>query len=33
MSNTPLKDLGSIDPEQLPVAKHKLHGWKHFAGL
>ena len=33
MSNTPFKDLSSIDPEQLPVAKHKLHGWKHFAGL
>ncbi|MDU0354634.1 hypothetical protein RS130_12545 [Paraglaciecola aquimarina] len=22
-----------VNEEQLPVAKHKLHGWKHFAGL
>jgi len=33
MSNTQINNLSSIDPEQLPVAKHKLHGWKHFAGL
>lgn len=26
-------DLSTMDAEQLPVAKHKLHGWKHFAGL
>lgn len=26
-------DLSTMDEEQLPVAKHKLHGWKHFAGL
>ena len=23
----------SIDEEQLPVAKHRLHDWTHFAGL
>ncbi|ASM51968.1 nucleobase:cation symporter-1, NCS1 family [Pseudoalteromonas espejiana DSM 9414] len=22
-----------VNEEQLPVANHKLHGWKHFAGL
>jgi hypothetical protein len=22
-----------MNEEQLPVAKNKLHGWKHFAGL
>lgn len=25
--------FGHLDEEQLPVAKHKLHGWGHFAGL
>ena len=26
-------EFAGIDPEQLPIAAHKLHGWKHFAGL
>jgi len=25
--------IADIDPEQLPVAEHELHGWTHFAGL
>lgn len=25
--------LHSVDEEQLPIAKHKQHGWKHFLGL
>ncbi|TKB03109.1 hypothetical protein E5672_08635 [Alteromonas portus] len=25
--------LDNVNEEQLPVANHKLHGWKHFAGL
>lgn len=29
--NTP--NLSEVNEEQLPVAQHKLHGWKHFAGL
>lgn len=27
------KRYGQLDAEQLPVPKHKLHGWTHFAGL
>ncbi|MDO7586458.1 MAG: hypothetical protein MUQ88_01315, partial [Flavobacteriaceae bacterium] len=27
------KQFESIDEEQLPVAKHRLHDWTHFAGL
>lgn len=27
------KQFDSIDEEQLPVAKHRLHDWTHFAGL
>jgi len=27
------KNLEHLDEEQLPVAKHKLHDWTHFAGL
>ena len=27
------KSIESINEEQLPVAKHKLHDWTHFAGL
>jgi NCS1 family nucleobase:cation symporter-1 len=27
------RDLADLDEEQLPVAKNKLHGGKHFAGL
>ncbi|REG83797.1 purine-cytosine permease family protein [Marinomonas pollencensis] len=25
--------LDSVSEEQLPIAKHKQHGWKHFLGL
>ena len=25
--------IAEMDPEQLPVPDHKLHGWTHFAGL
>ncbi|WP_417731719.1 purine-cytosine permease family protein [Rosistilla oblonga] len=25
--------IAEINPEQLPVPEHKLHGWTHFAGL
>lgn len=25
--------LDRVNEEQLPIAKHKLHGWKHFFGL
>ncbi|MFB9052644.1 purine-cytosine permease family protein [Formosa undariae] len=27
------QEFESIDEEQLPVSKHKLHDWTHFAGL
>ena len=27
------KQFAALDEEQLPVAKHKLHDWTHFAGL
>jgi purine-cytosine permease-like protein len=27
------KQFKDLDEEQLPVAKHKLHDWTHFAGL
>ena len=27
------KQFENLDEEQLPVAKHKLHDWTHFAGL
>ncbi|QDU38628.1 hypothetical protein Mal4_29570 [Maioricimonas rarisocia] len=27
------QSIADIDPEQLPVAEHELHGWTHFAGL
>tara|TARA_B100001063_G_scaffold203071_1_gene197078 strand:+ start:7818 stop:8384 length:567 start_codon:yes stop_codon:yes gene_type:complete len=27
------KDLNHIEEEQLPIAKHKLKGWRHFLGL
>jgi purine-cytosine permease-like protein len=27
------KQFDDLDEEQLPVAKHKLHDWTHFAGL
>ena len=25
--------VAGMDPEQLPIPEHKLHGWTHFAGL
>ncbi len=27
------QNLSRVSPEQLPIAKHKLHGWTHFLGL
>ena len=27
------KQLDNVSEEQLPIAKHKRHGWKHFLGL
>lgn len=33
MDTTIAKKLDRMDEEQLPIAKHKLHGGKHFAGL
>lgn len=27
------QELATISEEQLPVAKHKLHGWGHFLGI
>ena len=27
------KQFENLDEEYLPVAKHKLHDWTHFAGL
>ena len=30
---TNLRQVDQINEEQLPVAKHKLHDWTHFAGL
>lgn len=29
----PNAEFNGVDPEQLPIASHKLLGWKHFAGL
>ena len=26
-------DLKGLEEEQLPIAQHKLKGWKHFLGL
>ncbi|QBG48038.1 hypothetical protein EGM51_11750 [Verrucomicrobia bacterium S94] len=31
--NANFQHLKSISEEQLPVSKHKLHGWGHFLGL
>ena len=30
---TEVFDLSNVHEEQLPVPKHKLHDWTHFAGL
>ena len=32
-TNNNIQQFESLDEEQLPVAKHKLHNWTHFAGL
>ena len=32
-NNSDFDHLKNLDEEQLPVAKHKLHDWTHFAGL
>lgn len=31
--NSNFQQFENLDEEQLPVAKHKLHDWTHFAGL
>ncbi|GGW93257.1 purine-cytosine permease family protein [Alteromonas halophila] len=31
--HNPNVDLHQVEEEQLPVAKHKLKGWRHFLGL
>ncbi len=33
MKNASTKDFSHLDMEQLPIARNKLHGGKHFAGL
>jgi NCS1 family nucleobase:cation symporter-1 len=33
MTKDTIRNFDHIDEEQLPIAKHKLHGGKHFAGL
>lgn len=34
MASSPhTQTFNDVNEEQLPVANHKLHGWKHFAGL
>ena len=33
MDKTNYQQFEKLDEEQLPVAKHKLHHWTHFAGL
>ncbi|MGB5436152.1 MAG: hypothetical protein WBM98_09700 [Maribacter sp.] len=32
-SNKAFQQFENLEEEQLPVAKHKLHDWTHFAGL
>jgi purine-cytosine permease-like protein len=32
-SKTDFQFLENLSEEQLPIAKHKLHGWTHFMGL
>ncbi len=32
-NKTAFEQLDGVSIEQLPIAKHKLHGWKHFVGL
>ncbi|MFC7338030.1 purine-cytosine permease family protein [Haloferula chungangensis] len=31
--NSKFAQLDGVSEEQLPIAKHKLHGWTHFMGL
>ncbi|MGE9289623.1 MAG: hypothetical protein ACQKBT_01455, partial [Puniceicoccales bacterium] len=31
--NRPHTHLANVSPEQLPIPKHKRHGWTHFMGL
>jgi NCS1 family nucleobase:cation symporter-1 len=33
MKDATIRDFSNLDVEQLPIAKNKLHGGKHFAGL
>lgn len=33
MENESKRNFDHLDEEQLPIARHKLHGGKHFAGL
>ncbi len=32
-AETSSQSIASMSPEQLPIPKHKLHGWRHFVGL
>lgn len=32
-ANDQVQSLDNVSAEQLPIAKHKLHGWTHFMGL
>lgn len=32
-NRTNFAQLDAMSEEQLPIANHKLHGWKHFLGL
>ncbi|WP_020568506.1 purine-cytosine permease family protein [Neolewinella persica] len=31
--NNGFTDISTIDEEQLPIPRHKLHGWLHFLGI
>jgi cytosine/uracil/thiamine/allantoin permease len=33
MENKGFTDIGGMDEEQLPIPRHKLHGWLHFLGI
>ncbi|MDF1755182.1 MAG: hypothetical protein P1U89_20505 [Verrucomicrobiales bacterium] len=32
-NTTKFNELDAVSAEQLPIPRHKLHGWKHFVGL
>ena len=32
-AETSPQSIAGMSPEQLPIPKHKLHGWRHFVGL